>query len=77
MNTDVMPSRVQVESILLKQLTNEVKETLATGIVMPTAAESHNIKAIDVWNIQRRSRYFNSGIQRKKNGFVSLSHVSF
>ena len=77
MNTHVMPSRVQMEPILLKKLTAEVKETIATGVKMNEAAKPASFKAIDMWNIQRRGRYANYGVKRKKNTTLSLTHVSF
>ncbi len=77
MNSDVMPSRVQMEPILLKQLVTEVKETIATGVKMPEAAKSSSFKAIDLWNIQRRGRYAGNGVKRRKNSTLSLTHVSF
>lgn len=77
MNSDVMPSRVQMEPILLKQLVAEVKETIASCVKMPETAKSSSFKAIDLWNIQRRGRYAGNGIKRRKNTTLSLTHVSF
>jgi hypothetical protein len=77
MNSDVMPSRVQMEPILLKQLVTEVKETIATGVNMPESAKSSSFKAINFWNLQRRGRYVNSGTKRKKNTSLSVTHVAF
>ena len=77
MNSDVMPSRVQMEPTLLQQLVAEVKETIASGANMPVGAKSSSFKAIDLWNIQRRGRYANSGTSRKKNTTLSLTHVAF
>jgi len=76
MNSDVMPSRVRMEPILLQQLVAEVKETVAT-VTMPETAKASSFKAINFWNIQRRGRYVNSGTKRKKNVALSLTHVSF
>ena len=36
----VMPSIVQMDTETLKKLTTEVKETLATGLVMPATEET-------------------------------------
>jgi len=77
MNSDVMPSRVQMESILLQQLVAEVKETIATGVKVPETSKSSSFKAINFWNIQRRGKYANYGTKRKKNTTLSLTHVSF
>jgi hypothetical protein len=77
MNSDVMPSRVQMEPILLQQLVAETKETIATGVNVSETSKSSSFKAIDLWNIQRRGRYANDGNKRKKNAALSLTHVSF
>ncbi|MEO5684365.1 MAG: hypothetical protein ABIQ88_17120 [Chitinophagaceae bacterium] len=77
MNSDVMSSRVQMEPTLLQQLVAEVKETVATGVNMPETVKSTSFKAIDLWNIQRRGRYANSGTKRKNNAALSLTHVAF
>ena len=76
MNTHVMPSRVQMEPILLKQLVAEVKETVATDVKMNKPAGS-SFKAINFWNIRRNGRFVNSGSNRKKSTFLSVTHVSF
>lgn len=77
MNSDVMPSRVRVEPILLQQLVAEVKETVATGVNLPATAQPSSFKAINFWNLQRRGRYVNNATNRKKSTAVSLTHVSF
>jgi hypothetical protein len=77
MNSGIMPSRVQMEPILLQQLVAEVKETIAAGIHVPGTPKSSCFRAINFWNIQRRGRYVNYGTKRKKNAVLSLSHVSF
>ena len=77
MNSDVMPSRVRMEPILLQQLVAEVKETVASGVNMPGAGKSSSFKAINMWNLQRRGKYIHSGTKRKKSTSVSLTHVSF
>jgi hypothetical protein len=77
MNSNVMPSRVQMEPSLLQHLVTEVKETVATGVHMPKNASSPSFRAINFWNIQRNGRYANVGTKRKKNIILSLSHVSF
>ena len=77
MNSDVMPSRVQMEPTLLQQLVAEVKETIATGVAAPRKPASPSFKAINFWNIQRRGRYANNGTKRKKNATLSVTHVSF
>ena len=77
MNRNVMPSRVQMESILLQHLVAEVKETVARGLNMPGTIPAPSFKAIDLWNIQRRGKYANVNTKRKKNATLSVSHVSF
>lgn len=56
MNSDVMPSRVQMEANLLKQLVEEVKETIATGAEMPENLKP-SFGTVDLWNIQSTGRY--------------------
>jgi hypothetical protein len=77
MNSNVMPSRVQVEPTLLQHLVAEVRETVAMGVNTPGTAPAPSFKAIDLWNIQRRGRYANVNTKRKKNATLSVSHVSF
>lgn len=77
MNSNVMPSRVQMEPSLLQHLVAEVKETVATGVNMPQAASAPSFKAINLWNIRRNGRYANAGTKRNKNIILSLSHVAF
>jgi len=76
MNSGIMPSRVQMEPILLQQLVAEVKETIATGVNGPATPKPSCFKAINLWNIQRRGRYANYGTKRKY-ATLSLTHVSF
>ncbi len=77
MNSNVMSSRVRMEPVLLQQLVAEVKETVATGVNVPQSAKSSSFKAINLWNLQRRGRYVNSGSKRKQSTSVSLTHVAF
>ena len=77
MNSNVMPSRVQMEPTLLQQLVAEVKETVAMEIKMQENAKSPSFKAIDLWNIRRNGRFVNSGNKRKKSTSLSITHVSF
>ena len=77
MNSNVMPSRVQMEPVLLQQLVAEVKETVATGIKMQENANPCSFKAINLWNIQRKGKYVNGGTKRKKNTYLSATHVTF
>jgi hypothetical protein len=54
MKNDVMPSIVQMEKQVLKNLMKEVKETLATDVVMPKKVKSFGVA--DLWNIRRNAR---------------------
>jgi hypothetical protein len=56
MNSDVMPSRVQMEANLLKQLVEEVKETVATGVEIPENLKP-SFGAVNLWNILETGRY--------------------
>jgi hypothetical protein len=77
MNSNVMPSRVQMEPILLQQLVAEVKETIATEVEMQKSENPSSFKAINFWNIRRNGRFVNSGSKRKKSTSLSVTHVSF
>ena len=52
MKTDVMPSKVQMEYGLLKNLLTEVKETIASDFKLPQAAPRRFV-ASDLWHIRR------------------------
>lgn len=54
MKNDVMPSIVQMEPEVLKSLVTEVKETVATGIVLQKPKKSFGVA--DLWNVRRNSR---------------------
>ena len=62
MKQDVMPSIVQMDTETLKKLTTEVKETLATGLVMP--AQKKRFAVVDLWKIHQ-GRKQTSRITRK------------
>ncbi len=64
MNSDVMPSRVQMEDNLLKKLVEEVKETVATGIEMPESTKT-SFGVVDLWNIQKSARNSSSLMRRR------------
>jgi hypothetical protein len=51
MKQDVMPSIVQMDAELLKNLTREVRETLATDILL--SAPKKRFTALDLWKIQQ------------------------
>ena len=54
MNQVVMQSIVQMDTEMLKRLTTEVKETLATGIKMP--AQKKRFTAVNLWKIHQAKR---------------------
>jgi hypothetical protein len=54
MNQDVMPSIVQMDSEMLKNLTTEVKETLATDIHM--SAPKRRFALVNLWKIHNAKR---------------------
>ena len=57
MNSNVMPSIVQIEKGDLKQLVTQVKETLATNInLQPTRIKNKKFGIVDMWNCQRNLR---------------------
>jgi hypothetical protein len=59
MKNDVMPSIVQMDADELKTLLTEVKETVATGVVLP-AQPKRSFNAADLWNIRRNAKTANS-----------------
>ena len=54
MNQVVMPSIIQMDTEMLKKLTTEVKETLATGIDMP--AQRKRFTLVNLWKIHQAKR---------------------
>ena len=54
MKSNVMSSIVQIEANQLKQLVSEVRETVATGIVVNNAKKTTlSFGIVDLWNIRR------------------------
>ena len=58
MKSDVMPSIVQMEYGVLKNLLEEVKETLATDIKMAEPAKP-TFGIVDLWKIRRNAKSAN------------------
>ena len=57
MKTDVMPSIVQMEPDVLRKLVKEVKETVATSLVLPKVKQTNSTFGIvDLWNIRRNMK---------------------
>lgn len=55
MKSNVMPSLVQMDAEELRNLTAEVKETVATDVELPTAMK-RTFTAADMWNIRRNAK---------------------
>jgi hypothetical protein len=66
MNTDSMHKVVRLDENELKQLTQEVKETLADGTMYPEK-ENNRFTALDMWNVQRQARSASSLIRKWSN----------
>lgn len=57
MNSDVMPSIVQMDDAVLKNLLKEVKETVATNLTLPeTDQTKSSFGIVNMWNIRRTTR---------------------
>jgi len=55
MTSNAHPSIIKIEKDNLKQLTTEVKETLATSLRI-TSEEDKKFSVVDMWNSQRNMR---------------------
>jgi hypothetical protein len=55
MRTDVMPSIVQMEPEILRNLVSQVKETVAKDIPSPQET-SPSFGIADLWNIRRNAK---------------------
>ena len=57
MKNDVMPSIVQMETKALRNLIKEVKETVATNVVLPRAKQiNRSFGIVDLWNMRRNMK---------------------
>ena len=57
MTKNVMPSVIKIEKESLRNLVTEVKETLATDIILqPKVANQKRFTIVDLWNCQRNVR---------------------
>ena len=56
MNSDVTHRRVQLEPRILETLVAEVKETVATDVVL-SQPRQRSFGALNLWNIRRMSKY--------------------
>jgi hypothetical protein len=50
----VMPSVVQMDTETLRKLTTEVRETLATGMIIP--AQKKRFAVVDLWKIHQAKK---------------------
>lgn len=57
MNSNVMPSIVQIEKEKLRKLVTEVKETVATNInIKPSINKGKKFGVVDLWKCQNMMR---------------------
>ncbi|MBL7744370.1 MAG: hypothetical protein JNN00_12925 [Chitinophagaceae bacterium] len=63
MKIDVTPSLVQMDAEELRNLTAEVRETVATGIQLPKARKKV-FTAADMWNISRNAKSASAMLKR-------------
>lgn len=57
MKSEKMPAIVQIDATLLKELTNEVRETLAKDVLKRTQTiQTKSFAAVDLWRIQRNKK---------------------
>lgn len=55
MKSDVMPSLIQMEYGVLKELLTEVIETVATDVKLPEPKKK-TFGIVDLWNIRRNNK---------------------
>ena len=65
MKSDVMPSIVQMEPRVLRQLTAEVKETVATDVDLAKHNKS-SFGILDLWNLRRNRRSTGGRIRKTR-----------
>ena len=56
MKSSTMPSIVQMEEEVLRQLVTEVKETVATDFQMAKTVRKPSFGILNLWNIQRKMK---------------------
>lgn len=67
MNTETMNKVVRLDENELQQLTQEVKETLASSPIYESENEKNHFTAIDMWNVQRQVRSASLMMRRWSN----------
>ena len=65
MKNNVMPSRVQMEADVLKNLLTEVKETVAKDFVVKQRTNSFT--ATELWRIQKSQKLATGMFRRRAN----------
>jgi hypothetical protein len=65
MKSDLLPSVVQMEAEVLRNLVNEVKETVATDL-RSTGNIRTNFGVVDLWNIQRNRKSAQRMVRRNQ-----------
>ena len=65
MKSDLLPSVVQMEAEVLRNLVNEVKETVATDL-RSTGNTRANFGVVDLWNIQRNRKSAQRMVRRNQ-----------
>ena len=68
MKSDVMPSIVQIEPNVLRQLMAQVNETVATEVDF-AKTNRNSFSVVDLWNIRRNRR--NSGGRIRKSTIIT------
>ena len=63
MNSDLMPSIVQMDEAIFKNLVAEVKETIATGITM-IEEPKQSFGVADLWNIRKTAKSASTMVRR-------------
>lgn len=64
MKSDVMTSRVQLRQDVLSQLVQEVKETVATEVLLSAKKETA-FRAVNLWKIQRSGKQASASVRRQ------------
>ncbi len=65
LNLDNAARRVLMEPAILKNLMNEVKETVATDVVLEKSRKS-GFSALHLWNLRRNSRSSRYAVHARK-----------
>jgi hypothetical protein len=66
MKSEIMHSRVQLESDILKRLVSEVQETVATDVQLAKAKRTPNFGVLNLWSLRRNSRSARQAIRQPR-----------